>query len=66
MCYGTVFYFYFILFYFLYLRVISKYKPQGVYIQRGGVMEGFFVKVWGAYIWRVLYMEGSFWEFYGN
>ena len=45
MCYGTVFYFYFILFYFLYLRVISKYKPQGVYIQRGGVMEGFCVRV---------------------
>ena len=40
--------------YCLYLRAISKYK-----LQEGLVFGGFFaLRVWGAYIWRGLYMEG--------
>ena len=43
----------------LYLRAISKYKsPGGLYLERrfnGGV---FALRVWGAYIWKGLYMEG--------
>ena len=47
----------------LYLRAISKYKPPGglylAYISEGRFNGGFFVlRVWGAYIWRGLYMEG--------
>ena len=39
----------------LYFRAISKYKlPQGAYIWRGDLMEGFFaLRVWGG-----LYLEG--------
>ena len=43
----------------LYLRAISKYKPPGgLYLEgrfNGGV---FALPVWGAYIWRGLYLEG--------
>ena len=51
-------------FFTLHLRAISKYKPP----PRGGggslYLEGrfngrfFALRVWGAYIWRGLYMEG--------
>ena len=48
----------------LYLRAISKYKPLGG--GRGGSLyleerfnRGFFaLRVWGAYIWTGLYLEG--------
>ena len=49
----------FLLCFTLYLRGISEYKPPG-----GLYMEGrfngrlFALQVWGAYIWRGLYMEG--------
>ena len=34
-------------------------SPQGAYIWRGDLTEGFFtLPVWGAYVWRGLYMEG--------
>ena len=43
----------------LYLRAISKYKPPGGLYLEGRFNGGFFVlPVWGAYIWRGLYMEG--------
>ena len=38
----------------LYLRAISKYKPPGR-LTFGGF---FALWVWGAYIWRGLYMQG--------
>ena len=43
----------------LYLRAISKYKPLGGLYLDGRFNGGFFaLEVWGAYIWRGLYMEG--------
>ena len=44
--------------FYLYLRAISKYKPPGgLYLERQ-FNGGFFVlQVWGACIWRGLYME---------
>ena len=43
----------------LFLRAISNYKPPvGLYLEgrfNGGL---FALRVWGAYIWRDLYMEG--------
>ena len=43
----------------LYLRAISKYKPLGGLYLEGRFNGGFFaLEVWGAYIWRGLYMEG--------
>ena len=43
----------------LYLRAISKYKPPGGLYLEGRFNGGFFaLRVWGAYIWRDLYMEG--------
>ena len=45
----------------LYLRTISKYKPPGGLYLEGRFNGGFFaLRVWGAYIWR-----GLFLEFYG-
>ena len=43
----------------LYLTDISKNKPpRGLYLE-GRLNGGFFaLRVWGAYIWRGLYMEG--------
>ena len=42
----------------LYLRAISKYKPPGGLYLEGRFNGGFFaLRVWGAYIWRGLYME---------
>ena len=43
----------------LYLRAISKYKPPGGLYLEWRFNGGFFaLRVWGAYIWRRLYMEG--------
>ena len=43
----------------LYLSAISKYKPLGGLYLEGRFSGGFFtLPVWGAYIWRGLYMEG--------
>ena len=47
----------FALFYFVICGQFSKYKPpEGLYLE-GRFNRGFFVlPVWGAYIWRGLYM----------
>ena len=48
----------FLLCFTLYLRAISKYKPPGA------LYRVFALRVWRAYIWRGLYMEGLiFWNF---
>ena len=48
----------FALFNFVKLREISKYKPPGGLDLEGRFNGGFFaLLVWGAYIWRGLYME---------
>ena len=42
----------------LYLRTISKYNPLGVLSIRRTIKRGFYpLRVWGAYIWRDLYMD---------
>ena len=52
----------------LYLRAISKYKPWGVYIWRGDLMEGFSrhefggIIFGGAYTWRGLFSEFTVWQ----
>ena len=47
----------FALFYFVKLRAIAKYKPPGGLDLEGRFNGGFFaLLVWGAYIWRGLYM----------
>ena len=45
----------------LYLRAIFQVQaPRGLYLE-GRFNGGFFtLPVWGAYIWRGLYMEGLF------
>ena len=50
----------FALFYFVKLRAISKYQPPRRGLIFGGVINGgfFSLRVWGAYTWRDLYMEG--------
>ena len=49
----------FLLCFTLYLGQISKYKPPGGSYLEGRFNRGFFVlPVWGAHIWRGLYMEG--------
>ena len=49
----------FLLCFTLYLRAISKYKPLGGLYLKGRFNGGFFaLRVWGAYIWRGLFMEG--------
>ena len=52
----------FLLCFALHLRQLpSTSPPEGVYIQRGDLTEGFLrYEFWGAYIWR-----GLFSEFYG-
>ena len=51
----------FALFYFVFEENFPSTSPQGAYIWRGDLTEGFFASpVWGAYIWR-----GLFSEFYG-
>ena len=49
----------FLLCFTLYLRAFSKYKPPGGLYLEGRFNKGFFaLPVWGAYIWRGLYMKG--------
>ena len=46
----------FVLFYFVFERNFQVQVPQGAYIRRGDVTEGFFaLRAWGAYIWRGFY-----------
>ena len=49
----------FALYYFTF-EAISKYKPRGGLYLEGRFKFFFFfaLQVWGAYIWRGLYMEG--------
>ena len=50
-----------ILCFILYYRTISKYKPPGVgglYLEERFNGRFFASRVWGAYIWRGLYIEG--------
>ena len=43
----------------LYLRAISKYKRLGgLYLERRFKGGFFALRIWGAYIWRGLYMKG--------
>ena len=49
----------FLLCFTLYLWAISEYKPPGGLYMEGRFKGRFFaLQVWGAYIWRGLYMEG--------
>ena len=42
----------------LYLRAISKYNTPGILTIRRTIKRGFYpLRVWGAYIWRGLYMD---------
>ena len=57
----------FLLCFTLYSRAISKYKPPGGLYLEGRCNRGFFaLRVWGAYIWRGLYMEGLIFGIYGS
>ena len=48
----------FALFYFVFEGNFPSTSPRGAYIWRDDLTEGFFaLPVWGAYIWRGLYME---------
>ena len=50
---------FFALFYFVFEGNFPSTSPLGAYIGRVDLTGGFFVlPVWGAYIWRGLYMEG--------
>ena len=49
----------FALFYFVFEGNFPSTSPRGAYIWRGDLTEGVFaLPVWGACIWRGLYMEG--------
>ena len=49
----------FALFYFVFEGKFPSTSPRRAYIWRGDLTEVFFVlPVWGAYIWRGLYIEG--------
>ena len=49
----------FSLFCFVFEGNFQVQAPGGTYIRRGDLTEGFFaLRVWGAYIWRGLYMAG--------
>ena len=49
----------FAFFYFVKLRALSKYKLLGGLYLEGQFNGGqFALRVWGAYIWRKLYIEG--------
>ena len=49
----------FLLCFTLYLRAISKHKPPGGGLYLEGRFNGrvFALRVWGAYIWRGLFLE---------
>ena len=47
------------MFYFVFEGNFQVQAPQGAYHLEGRFNGGFFaLRVWGAYIWRDLYMEG--------
>ena len=48
----------FALFYFVFEGNVPSINPRGAYIWGGYLTEIFALPVWGAYIWRGLYMEG--------
>ena len=49
----------FALFYYIFESYFPSTSPRGAYILEGRFNGGFFaLPVWGAYIWRGLYMEG--------
>ena len=48
----------FALFYFVFEGNFPSTSPRGAYIWGGYLTEIFALPVWGAYIWRGLYMEG--------
>ena len=49
----------FALFYFVFEGNFPSTSPRGAYIWSRDLTKGFFaLPVWGAYIWRGLYMEG--------
>ena len=49
----------FALFYFVFEGNFQVQAPRGAYFRTGDLTEGFFaLRVWGAYIWRGLYMDG--------
>ena len=49
----------FALFYFVFEGNFPSTSPLGTYIWKGDLTDGFFASpVWGACIWRGLYMEG--------
>ena len=49
----------FALFYFVFQGTFPGTSPQGAYVWRGDLTEGFLrYRFGGAYIWRGLYMEG--------
>ena len=53
----------FALFYFVFEGNFQVQSPSSLYLE-GEFNRGFFVlRVWGAYIWRGLYMEGLIWNF---
>ena len=53
----------FALFYFVFEGHFPSTSPRSAYIWRGDLTEVFCVlPVWGAYIWRGLYMEGLVFE----
>ena len=49
----------FALFYFVFEGNFPRTSPRGAYIWSGDLTEDFFaLPVWGACLWRGLYMEG--------
>ena len=48
----------FAFFYFVFEGNFPSTSPQRAYIWRGNLTDIFLHTVWGAYIWRGLYMEG--------
>ena len=49
----------FALFYFVFEGNFQSTSPRGAYILEGRFNGGYFaLPVWGAYIWRGLYIEG--------
>ena len=53
----------FALFYFVFEGNFPSTSPRGAYSWRGDLTGAFFaLPVWGAYIWRGLYMEGLIFE----
>ena len=56
-CSAKVIYHFFIVLLCIRGQIPSTSTP-GAYIRRGDLTEGFCLTIWGAYIWRGLYMAG--------